>query len=449
MTRRRYLLICFALAGILAGCNRPTNLEVNTIGIKGVSWACNISTSYGVFGSSSESEEQLEVVLPASDGDLLYMLHDDLQLYYRYRPEHGTQISLTFDTLDAVSVYLNGSLEYIELSEPSSLEIFRQLSEAEIKQLSTISIYGSISGELLLSLKEREIALQGKGLVLEGGPDLENFNELLSICRPSLLVITDSWSLPEPSESSLLSSMELLWINGNLSTLAKVAPCCANLESLIIGDWEPGPGEMLPLSDLKKLQCLTIAESELTSLSVIEFPQSLRKLHLIDCDTLSDITRLADLPGLKGLSLSLCDQLKNVEQIKEINSLQWFSFPPDIAHNEFQQLVERFTQLEVVELLGCTNIANLAPLEALPDLHTLILQLDKEQLGRLDALKQLKTLILTDEVFDDNQEWIKELKNSLPETNIVPGSGLCLGSGWLLLLLPFVLIFRYYFRLKN
>ena len=446
---RRYCLLCYALAVILAGCKRPAGLEVNTIEIKGVSWACNISTSYGVFGSSTESEEQLEVVLPASDGDLLYMLYDDQQLYYRYRPEHGSQISLTFDTLDAVSVYLNGSLEYMELSEPSSLEKFGQLSEAEIKQLSTICIYGSISRELLLSLQERETALQGKGLVLEGGPDSKNLNELLSVCRPGLLVLTDSRSLPEPAESSSLSSMELLWVNGELSTLTKLAPCCANLESLIIGNWEPEPGEMLPLSGLSKLQSLTIAESELTSLSVIELPQSLRKLHLIDCDTLSDISTLADLPGLKGLSLSLCDQVKNLEQLNQINSLQWLSFPPDIAHTEFQQLVEHFTELEVVELLDCGKITNLAPLEALPDLHTLLLQLDKEQLGRLDSLNQLRILILTDEVFKDNNEWVKELRNSLPETVIVPGSGLCLGSGWLLLMLPFILIFRYYFRLKE
>ena len=64
----------------------------------------------------------------------------------------------------------------------------------------------------------------------------------------------------------------------------------------------------------------------------------------------------------------------------------------------------------------------------------------------LDSLEQLKLVILTSEVFEDNPEWIKELRVSLPNTTIVPGSGLCLGSGWLILLLPFILLFRYLFR---
>jgi len=449
MIRYMLLPLCLVFAGILAGCNSSANLDVDTLEIEGVSWACNISTSYSVFGSSSESEEQLELVLPAVEGDLLYMLLDDFQLYYRYCSEKGTQLSVTFDTLNAVSIYVNGCLEYIELSEPSSLDIFKQLNEAEIKQLSTICIQGAISDELLLIMKQHEIALTEKGLVLEGASGPKNFNELLSICRPNLLVMDDTRGLPEPGESSPLSDLELLWINGQVSSFAKVATCCGNLESLIISDWDPERGELLPLSGLKKLQSLTIAESEITSLSMIEYPESLRKLHMVSCDTLSDITRLGDLPDLQTLSFTLCNQVQDMDQILSINSLQWLAFPPEISHTEFKKLTERFTQLEVVELIGCADIVNLAPLMVLPDLHTLILQLEQEQLSKLDSLKQLNTLILTDEVFDDNSEWINELRVSLPDTDIVPGSGLCLGSGWLLLLLPFILIFRYYFRHKK
>ena len=67
----------------------------------------------------------------------------------------------------------------------------------------------------------------------------------------------------------------------------------------------------------------------------------------------------------------------------------------------------------------------------------------------LDSLEQLKLLVLTSEVFDDYPLFITELRTSLPDTRIVPGSGLCLGSGWLLLLIPFILAFRYYFRYKK
>jgi hypothetical protein len=377
------------------------------------------------------------------------MLLDDQQFYYRYRKEEGIRLSISFDTLNTVSVFLNGNLEYMELSDPLSLEAFHELTDAEVKQLSTLYIHGPISENLLSTLKQHERALPGKGIVLAGGSGTENFSELFSLCRPDLLVIDESWKLPASQESSPLSELELLWINGDLSSLANLAGCCANLESLIISGWEPEPGELLSLSEFKKLHGLTIAESDLISLSAIEFPPSLFGLHLINCDTLSDISKLADLPRLKRLSLSMCYQLREIDQILDLNSLQWLAFPPRISHAEFRKLTEELPQLEVVELIDCSEIVNLSPLQVLPELSTLILQMEKDQLYKLDSLKQLKTIILTDDIFDDNPNWINDLRASLPDTEIVPGSGLCLGSGWLLLLLPFILIFRFYFRHKK
>jgi len=451
MARIRNIIfpLCFSLAGILSGCNDPEAVQLDTIEITGVSWACNVSTSYAFFGSSTETEEHLEVVLTASEGDLLYMLRDDFQFYYRYNPKDGQQLSVTFDTLQMSSVSLNKKLTYIELSGPSSLESFSMLTDAQIQQLSTIYIHGPVSDDLLLTMKQHETALAGLGLVLEGSSGSENIKELLTLCRPELLVIYDWQNLPEPGESSCLSNLELLWTEGELSALTKVARCCGNLESLIIASWEPETGELLPLSDLKNLRSLTIAESGLASLSEIEFPESLRDLHLVSCDTLSDINGLSGLPDLNRLGISLCPHVHAVDQLYEINKLQSLSLSPNISQNEFRKLTEHFRQLEVLELIACTEIENLAPLQALPELHTLVLQLEMEQLSMLDSLKQLKTIILANEVIEDNPEWIKELRLKLPATTIVPGSGLCLGSGWLLLLLPLVLLFRFFFRTKK
>jgi len=442
------LPVWVAFAGMLTACNDTYSPAVDVIRIEGVSWACNVNTSYAIFGSSSESEEQLEVTLPASEGDLLYMIKDDWQFYYRYSPDDETLLSVTFDTLNALSVYLNGNLEYMELSGPSSLEAFSQLSEPEITQLSTIYIQGPVSNDHLKVLKKHESSLSGKGLVIEGRGESDNFKEILSICRPIFLVIDDLGVLPEPEYGSCVSDMELLWVEGNIPALSKLANCCSNLESLIVADWEPEPGELLPLAGLKKLHSITIADSELTSLESIDFPESLRKLYLISCDTLSDISKLGKLQNLKHLSLSDCSKVQDVDVLLDMDPLHWLSLPPNISHNKFEELTEHFTELKVVELIGCSDIKDLSPLQELPELNFLILQLEEEQLGKLDALEQVKLLILTSEVFEDNPEWVKELRASLPNTTIVPGGGLCLGSGWLLLLLPLIMIFRHYFRIK-
>lgn len=447
-TGYKLFVAVIAFSGLMTACSDTFNPAVDVIKIEGVSWVCNVNTSYAIFGSSSETEELLEVSLPASAGDLLYMIKDDLDFYYRYSPENGRELSVCFDTVNAVSVYLNGKLEYMELSGPASLEAFSQLSDPEVKQLSTIYIHGPISEDYLMALKNHETVLSGKGLVVEGREGSDNFYDILSICQPSFLVIDDLGLLPDPEDGTCVSKLELLWVEGNIPALTKLANCCSNLESLIVANWEPAPGELLPLAGLKKLQSITIADSEITSLGSIEFPETLRKLYLVDCDTLSDISKLGELQNLVHLSLSECDQVENVDILLDLERLKWLSFPPNVRHNEFGKLTKGHTQLETVELIACTEIKDLAALQALPELDILVLQLEKEQLGTLDSLEHLKLLILANEMFKDNPKWIKELRASLPNTSIVPGSGLCLGSGWLLLLLPFIMLFRHISRRK-
>jgi hypothetical protein len=437
-----------ALAVVIAGCSDTPSSHIDIIQITGVSWACNVTTSYVVFGPSIETDEQKEIAISASEGDLLYMLLDDLQFYYRYSPESGNRIAVTFDTLQAVSAYLNGRLSYMELSGPASLDAFNKLTDPEIEQLSTLHLKTSLTDDLLSTLQQHETSLQGKGLILEGDSGMENLHDLLSIFRPRFLVIDDSWGLPDPEESQCLSNLELLWVEGNVPAFAKLASCCSNLESLIVAQWEPEPGELLPLAGLKNLQSFTLAESGLTSLSVVELPESLSNLYLISCDTLSDISTLVDLKSLNRLALTQCNRVQSMDVLRTMAYLQWLSFPSNISHQEFAELTGRFRQLEGVELIDCWEIEDLAPLQHLPELKTLVLQLEKEQLSKLDSLVQLKLVILTSEVFEDNPKWIKELRLSLPNTTIVPGSGICLGSGWLLLLLPFILIFRQFYRRK-
>ena len=208
-------------------------------------------------------------------------------------------------------------------------------------------------------------------------------------------------------------------------------------------------GELLPLSDLNKLKCITIAESSLTTLSSLEFPEALHSLNLISCDSLNNIDKLRELDKLSELSLAQCYNLEDLDVLMELEALRRISFPPNISHNEFRGLTESLNHLEIVEFIECPEIENLSPLQALPELGILLLQLEEDQLGGLDSLQQLELLVLTYDVFEDNPEWIKELRASLPDTKIVPGSGICLGSGWLLLLLPFILLSRYFIRRKK
>ena len=105
--------LCLALSGIITGCSQNKGPGIDILQIEGVSWACNVTTSYGWFCSSSEIEDQNVVLVAASEGDMIYMTKDDLQVYYRYNSKDGSNLAFTFDTLHAVSAFLNGKLNYL------------------------------------------------------------------------------------------------------------------------------------------------------------------------------------------------------------------------------------------------------------------------------------------------------------------------------------------------
>lgn len=446
-TLRNFLIPAFmVMAGLFYGCNEALGARTDIIRIEGVTWACNVTTSYAGFGSTIENENEKVVQLSASKGDLLYMMLDDQQFYYRYNPGKGNQLKVTFDTVNTVMAYLNGEPEYLELTGPMSLRALNKLSNAEIERLSTLYIKGPLSDELLATLKQHETALSGIGLILEDRAGSGELADLLAICHPRLLVIDESWSLPVPDEYNLLSKLELLWTQGKGAGFSNLARGCRNLESLIIEGWEPETGQIMTLSGLQKLQCLTVAESRMTSLSEIVFPSSIRHLFMINCDTLSDISAIADLPGLRRLSLTGCGMVENPGVLKSLGSLNWLSFPPNLSHTEFKEITSHLKKLQVAEMIECSEIKDLAPLQSMSKLRILVLKLEKDQLSMLASLGQLKMIVLANELFESDPQWIIELRSAIPECKIVPGSGICLGSGWMLLLFPFILLFRLLFR---
>jgi hypothetical protein len=187
----------------------------------------------------------------------------------------------------------------------------------------------------------------------------------------------------------------------------------------------------------------------MSTLQGIEFPESLKSLNLIYCDTLLDISQLLDIPELQRLNLTASDGVNHAGIYQNLESLRWISLPGNLTQGEFDELCGSLEQIEMVEIYDCENIEDLLPLRKMDQLRILSLGLEQNQLRGLDSLDQLELLILTEELFDDNTIWISELKSSLPGTKIVPGSGLCLGSGWLLLLLPLILFSYFTFRRKT
>jgi len=447
-TISKYVVLLLVICCLtFQACSKGVTPKYEFVTINGVSWACNLSLSYGTFGSSAESESNPEVTLAVSDGDLLYMMGiNEEEFYYRYSRRDGRDLLISFDSLDTPTAKLNGQLTSLDLSDDqASWNLFQQLTDPQRKQLSTLRIGKTLSDHEMGLLRQYESSLQGAGLLLEGKQDMKHLAELFSICKPQWLLVEDCPDLADPEKCMALSHIELLWIQGDFQYGYDLLPYCTNLESLIISNWEPGNQELLSLSKSRNLHTLTLAECGIRDFSNLEFPPALCRLHLLDCDTLSDINGIQDLRSLKGISFSGTPHIQGIMQLQDISTLKWLGFPENISQGEFAAILASQSKLEAVELISCMDIDNLFPLGDLSGLKILFSDLGKEKLAGLEALSELELLILDWVLFDENPEWIKDIKTSLPDTRVVPGSGLCLGSGWLLLLLPLVLLSRWLF----
>ncbi len=435
----------------LFGCNSNPEFSYQILHIEGVTWACNITTSYATFGPMVESGESGNVSLPVSEGDLLYMFNeDDLELYHRFSIENGDRLLLHFDTLITNSAHVNGSLAYLQLSDdPTSMENFMELSSAEVNQLSTLYFPDNITSEMIEVIRLHETSIRGTGIVLANTIEDIALENLLSICQPEWISFNDEVDLSAHINNKFLSGLKLLWITRDIHAFSTMTGSFANLETLIISDWDPSAGEVIPLSNLENLQSLTLADCRITDMSNIEFPSSLKRLHLIGCDTLTNIDAMDHLIHLESLSFTGSDGIVSLESVNNLESMKWISFPANTTQEYFRSILSSHKSLEVIEMIQCPLVSDISILQDQQHLRVLVFNTEEVETEQLANLDQLELIVLNSELFEDDPEKISLLRRQLPQTEIIPGSGLCLGSGWLLLMLPMVLLSRKILRSRT
>jgi hypothetical protein len=419
-------------------------MEYQILTFQGISWGGNISTSYVSFGATTESEEPCKISLPASDGDLLYLFKEDgAVLYLRYNKEEGTLLEVLIDTSEVTYALVNGLPAYFELTDHrDAKDKFKELFTRKVGSILTLCFPDSITENILELLKEHESLIRGTGIFIDNTTESSTLEELISICKPRWIGISSPNELVKANVGKSLSNLELLWITEDTEGIGELIPWCKQLQSLIISEWEPSEGEILQLAGLGKLHTLTLADCDIQNLSNLEFPKTLKRLHLIGCEMLTRLDGLNRIPALSSLGLSGSGPIESLQPIYSFTSLNWLSLPSSTTQDQFNTLLDSQESLQMLEILNCPMIRDLSPLKKQESLKAVMCDSDTLDLLQLADLGQLELLILNSTLFEAFPDKIEQLKEDLPETKIVPGSGLCLGSGWLLLLLPFVLFFR-------
>jgi hypothetical protein len=429
-----YTIFLFAGCGSIPGSG---DSEHYIIDITGAPIVINCSKSY-TFAGHYACEEEDTVSLAVSDGDLIYFqLMEDEILCYRYNPSDGLNLSISYDT-SYESFYLNEELISASLSEGSAA--WDWLAGADRDALAGIrSLYISLplSEAEINSLKRISGLMPNTGLFIEGDSLIE---DVISVIKPVWLIAEDlNFSTISDDARSSLKHLELLWHSGEDTIDFEFIYGLPDLNSLIIEYWDSTDISSFQFEKLTGLESLSIIESDLHDLAHIAASSEIINLNLIHCETLERIGSITDLNRLASLGLTGCENINDIPAILQMSSLARLSIPGNTTQIEFAEIISRQKELQVLELIGCDSITDLSPLQDYAGLRALTLDCNVRDLKPVYPLTALELLVLAEDFFEDSLA-LSEIKQAMPDTRLVAGGGFCLGSGWILLLPPAILI---------
>lgn len=374
--------------------------------------------------------------LPLFEDELILISYEDPQFYYKYQLKDG--VDLNFN-LEEYKLFLNNNLIAVEISDNGEvMDWLESVKASDVKDLRSIIITDSLTDEYIEPLNRLARLKPNLGISLESSfPSLEY---ILNTYNPVWL------SCPFESGSGRISIQELIENEKNLELLLTDGEFLdsvdlsglSQLNQLIIMEFENEMGENqidLP----QNLENLVLSGSAINNLDIISDLKKLKNLSVTMSELLEIKSEINNLKNLRRLSFSGIEEIPDFDLIGEIPGLRRFAFPIDISQENFNWFLSINDQLEIIEMTACESITDIEPLTKLPELRCLSVTDSDIPFEAYSNLKDLKYLSLSYDIDDDKVE-IDGLQSKLADTLIVPSSGLCLGSGWLLAFLPILLM---------
>lgn len=436
MKRTTQIIIAFILIAVVIVLYilLAEKYSYQIVKLKGANAYSNLSKSYLTWMVSNNSDSIS--AMPLCENDIVYTVfdEDENEFCYRYRKSDGLMLEFR---IQHFMLLLNDKLISIRITDNDELNSWLEdLSYEKIKDLRSVFISDEISGvnlEYLIRLADLKPEI---GIYVDS--QSEETDEVLKLFKPLWLIDFNKKQSPEAIRIIEQSEkFDLLRIDAEQNDLNEFDGL-NNLKILFIENLsQPKPDEKLKL--LEGLRMLSISESGIRNLEFLRACHDLRELSLIDCESLTDISALNNLPRLKTLNLIACDSLKDMNVIDKVQGLRWISFPNEIEQQEFDSFLSGHQFLEIIDLIGCGNIENFIRMKELKKLSCLSIHGMEVDIDTVIQLTNLKYLSLPEEIMDD-PESVSLLEENLPETIIVPSAGICLGTGWILLFIPFLLI---------
>ncbi len=426
-------IILIIIIGIYIGTDKK-NEQFKIVKLSGGNAYANFTKSD--FSWTAGPDKDSVSALPLIDGDLLYIFAENEELpLYRYRESDGDYLKFRWDDF---RLLLNDRIIALDISENGLLYSWLDnINAEEVNDLRYIAISGNFTEAGLPYLKKLAGIKPETGIFFRDESPVAG--EILEIFKPAWLAAPDcDFDNKIRNRIAGLRSLKLLYIdagNWDLSTISKLK----NIETLVLTNLHQPDTNNYIIN--KKLRSLSIMESDITNISFLDNLKDIVGLNLSNCDMITGINPVQKFTNLKCLSLINCENLADIEILNSLTSLRWLSFNPGITEEEAGILAGHLKKIQVVELISCKNIKNAAVLEQMKDLSCLSVYNTDIDISSLYGLKGLRYLSLPDSIYADPIQ-LAQVQDKIPNCVIVPSHGLCLGSAWLLLMIPALIICR-------
>ncbi len=421
------LVLIFWLAYIFRG---QENFKV--LKIYGEGDITNASKYYGLVEYPASKKNFGAIVAEKED----ILLFNDYKLFYDQIKED----SLIIDASSKAMIYLNCKIHTLILnSNRELLPWFNQMKDSEIADLKTLHFESDIPKEYIPYLTKIASQNPNLNLVFENNEEENTLYKYLL----NTFEFQPDFVYTQINESQLellynFKSAKCLFLDLTDSIVKRSLPKLEAMNQCIINGDQLQSISPLFFENNKQIGKLSII-APIRDLSAIEPLDQLSQLNIINQSVGTDLKPINN--KLTNLSvLNLTGKFEGVDLIAACKKLRWLGFPYNTTQQEFDSIIRHCKELQIVEVKQNEKLKNMTSLKQLPNLKALVITGKQLDMKPLHELQSLRYLSVGEENLTDSTA-IRKLKKSLPGTIIVPNSGACMGSGWLLLLLPLTIIF--------
>lgn len=390
----------------------------------------NYSKSLYMYSQKADSINP--TALLAGEGDLICYGDE----FFVYRKSLGNKFQFKISNEGG---YINGKITTLNLMKSETvIPWFKQMKTTDLSALEFIKIDSAVHEKYYPYLTELASIKPGIGLYYDG--DMNDISRMIKLFNPRYLV----GEIIYGSDFKLLSgltNLEILVTTLNDSVNTGPLPAIPGLKHLFLskGDEKVVLDDKF-LSENRLLERMTFADSKRIDFSLLKPLGNLKELVLCNFDTIENFDLINNHVNLEVLSI-ISEESGYIPISKGLQNLRWMTFSPDVTQSAFDSFINNHLNIKIAEIFSNDTISSLSSLLKLRNLYGLTITDTLTDLASVKSLKNLRYLSLPSSVLEDKS--VKEdLQKMLPDTRIVANEGFCLGSGWLLLIIPLVLCFN-------